>query len=118
MRTKSFFYKNQQFNRVGTISKEVDELYQNQLLQDKMRAAEEETMQFTEGGDEETEDMDVDMDIDQSSTKDSVSVNVSLNRSGLIRVSSVQAEEKETTPPRPEIRQGRTLTERIKITCA
>ena len=77
------FYKNQQSNRVGTISKEVDELYRNQLLQDKMRAAEEETMQFIEG-DEETEDMDVDMDIDQSSTEDSVSVNVSLNRSGLI----------------------------------
>ena len=77
---EKIFYKNQQSNRVGTISKEVDELYQNQLLQDKMRAAEEEeTMQFIEGVDEETEDMNVDMDIDQSSTEDSVSVNVSLS---------------------------------------
>ena len=109
------FYYNQKLNRIGTISNEVDDRYNNPILRPEEDLAEEEEEEATASKDEE-DDTVVDMDIDGSFVEP---MNVSLNRSGIIRIAS--ADNPTTGPtqfPRPEIRRERVLSEKIKITCA
>ena len=113
------FYKNQKSNRIGTISKEIDERYHNPLLRSDNQVYQEEEEEEEEKGENvgiDDDYMDVDMDVDLNT---SVPMNISLNRSGLVRIVSEEKPASEPTRfPRPEIRQQRVLTERIKVACA
>ena len=60
-------------------------------------------------------DDDVVMDVDILNTS---VINTSLNRSGFIRISTEDTETTYNVLPRQEIRSGRLLTEKIKLTCA
>ena len=112
------FYNNQKSNRVGTISSEIDERYSNPLLRPDSEIFEEPEEEQDEVGDD-ARDETVEMEIDDLNTS-AGTLNISLNISGLARIvlDEKPANSSTTTFPRPEIRNQRTLTERIKLTCA
>ena len=70
----------------------------------------------------DTDDVDqIDMDVDTVNVINDSIINKSLNRSGLIRITTDEEEVAMKDLPCPEIRSdngGQLLTEKIKITCA